>query len=97
MPISRSEVFKLTTYLGAQISADDPFFAKTACMTVEWREVMAALEILKKRTTDKAKLKRIEMIELVVQRFGQAAWMPDIFSHLAMKAGVMEKVYDVDV
>lgn len=96
MSISGKEIFKWESYLGSLISGKDPFFEKIACMTTEYREFIAILEILKiLDPNDKEFNKDIDGFYIpVLQRLGQSAWVPDIITHLAMKMQSSEKVFE---
>ena len=95
MSITTKDLFKWATYIGSQISGKDKFFQEIACMTTEWREVIALLEVLKiVYPNDKELHKDIENLKTICQRLGQAEWNPDIITHLAMKLGTVEEIYD---
>lgn len=96
MSISGKEIFKWESYLGSLISGKDPFFEKIACMTLEYREYIALLEILKiLDPNDKEFNKEIDTIFIpILQRLGQSQWNPDIITHLAMKMQSTEKVFE---
>lgn len=65
-------------------------------MTVEYREYIAMLEILKiLDPNDKEFNEAIDKVFIpILQRLGQSEWNPDIITHLAMKMQSAEKVYD---
>jgi len=96
MSITSKDLFKWATYIGSQVAGKDQFFQEIACMTPEWRETIAYLEILKiLEPNDKKLHEEIEKIlKPICQKIGQAEWMPDIITHLAMKLGSIEKIYD---
>jgi len=96
MSITSKDMFKWATYIGSQVAGKDKFFQDIACMTPEWREIVAYLEILKiVEPNDKKLHEEIDKIlKPVCQRIGQAEWMPDIITHLAMKLGSVERVFD---
>ncbi|MCJ7425115.1 hypothetical protein MUP01_12745 [Candidatus Bathyarchaeota archaeon] len=91
------QTFEITCYLGSLVGKDNPFMRDIACMTPEWREIMALLEILKKLwPEDKALQEDIEkVLKPVCQYMGQAEWNPDVITHLAMKLGDLSTTYDV--
>ena len=67
-----------------------------ACMTVEWREIMALLEILKKVCPEDKQLQEdIEkLLKPICQNLGQAEWNPDVITHLAMKLGDLSESFE---
>jgi hypothetical protein len=90
------EQFRWESMLGALVSGKDAYFEKIACMSPDWREIISYLEVLKILDPEDKKTKEeIDKILVpVCQKLGQAEWMPDIISHLAMKLGSIEKVFD---
>lgn len=98
MPKFSKESFEVTQWLGARVGKDNPFMRKIACMTPEWRELMALLEILKITCSDdKQLIKDIdEILTPICEKMGQAEWNPDVITHLSMKLGNEEDSYDAE-
>jgi hypothetical protein len=92
------EQFEVTYYLGAQVGQAIPFMKEIACMPVEWREIIALLDILKiVKPDDKALQTDIEKIlKPICERIGWANWNPDIITHLAMRLGDVSEEYDAE-
>lgn len=69
---------------------------KIACMSQEWREIMAYLEVIKIFSPDLSKEEKAELkkIDDTVTKIGQATFTMDIVSHLSMKANVDEGYAD---
>lgn len=105
MSVFDKDMLKWQTFLGAIVvkskveqkerEGKETFMQKIACMHPEWRETVAYLEIVKMLTDDKKLKETIDqkMIPLC-QKIGQALWMPDIITHLAMKIGETSELYE---
>lgn len=96
MSVSGKEVFKWESYLGSLISGKDAFFEKIACMTPEYREYIAMLEVLKILDPEDKEFNKLinDIFIPIIQRLGQSEWNPDIITHLAMKMQSSEKVFE---
>lgn len=96
MSITSKDLFKWATYIGSQVAGKDTFFQDIACMTPEYRELIAYMEIVKILEPDNKKQNEEidKILKPIVQKLGQASWMPDIITHLAMKLGSIEKIAD---
>jgi hypothetical protein len=69
---------------------------KIACMHPEWREIIAYLEILKILYPEDKKLHEDinKLLIPICQKIGQAVWLPDIITHLAMKIGEESELWE---
>lgn len=90
------ETFEISCYLGSLVGKENPFMQEIACMTPEWRELTALLEILKLTSPDDKQLAKDidDLLKPICQKLGQAEWNPDVITHLAMKLGGMDDEYE---
>ncbi|MCJ7482264.1 MAG: hypothetical protein MUO31_04800 [Thermodesulfovibrionales bacterium] len=93
-----NQEFEISVYMGAQVSKEHKFFQVVACMTQKWRMIVGYLEILKLINPENTVLiKKIDSVYIpMCQIIGQAEWLPDIITNLAMKVGDNTETYDAE-